>query len=203
MIFKSLNDYPALKNALEWWCPIYNSINCICAGGFLRSFFSGELMNDMDLFFEDIDKYTYASHIFDLSDEYSLVSETENAKTYLSRRKKSVQLIKYRFGNMQDILSMFDFTVCSCAVKGDDICMDDFFFEHLASKLLVFKDTKMPLSTLKRVVKYVKRGYSICDENLIKISQKISEVNFSDELVLNEQIGGMDPDGARRIRMID
>jgi hypothetical protein len=57
---------------------------------------------------------------------------------------------------------------------------------------------------LKRAFKYVKRGYSICDENILALAEAINDrIDFGNEQEKTKHIMGMDPDGARRIRVID
>jgi hypothetical protein len=101
------------------------------------------------------------------------------------------------------LINRFDFTVCSAAIQGEYEYLYDTFFEHLAGRILVYKGEGFSLSSMKRTYKYVKRGYSICDENIIKIAESIHlEMNINQDN-MEEMIQGLDPDGERRIRVID
>ena len=77
------------------------------------------------------------------------------------------------------------------------------FFKHLASRRLVFTGSPMPLASLKRAVKFLKRGYHICDEELLNLATALSEIDFENEEEVQQHMEGMDPDGLRRVRLID
>jgi hypothetical protein len=222
----------------------------IVAGGFIRSFFSGKEINDIDIYLTDINMVGNHLNYFEnilLANDCDFAYESDTAFTY-RKGKRVLQFMKianhlseyenfyrdfYRdqvgttkINNtllMTSLLSEFDFTICQCGVvvNGNssneqynytdnrivcsDILINIDFFRHLAGRILVYtNNTEYPLSSLKRMIKYIKRGYNICDENLILIANSISEmVDFSNEDKLNEHIIGMDPLGERRIRAID
>lgn len=205
----------ALINSIHAWCPIFDKIpGAIIAGGFIRSFYRGETPKDMDLYFESQEKFDIAKKIFDNHENgYHLAAETEFALSYNDSRCRSVQLIRFVFGNAAEIIHVFDFTIC-CAVlwswKVDEertdynMILHDDFFEHLAGGVLVFTGSGMPLSSFKRAFKFVKRGYHICDENIIALAEAVARlINFDNQESVDQQIAGMDPDGGRRIRVID
>jgi len=78
------------------------------------------------------------------------------------------------------------------------------FFEHLSGRLLVVANPSTPLASLWRAVKFLKRGYHICEENLIRLVERIQQtVDFSDPKSIRQAITTFDPDGGRRIRVID
>lgn len=199
-----------LINAIRHWCPDIKSIELpIFAGGFIRAYFAGETPSDLDIYFRnegDLNK---------VQDElksagWENVFETERAIT-LKKNSKLVQLIKFVYAGPIDLLNNFDFTICCASAfivpEGDKgtIYLHDDFFEHLAGRLLVFQGSSMPLASLRRAFKYVKRGYHICDENIIRLAEAIAAtVDFDDENNVQEHIAGMDPlEDGRRIRVID
>ncbi len=200
----------ALVNSVLAWCPEVENRGAIIAGGFIRAYFAGEHPSDMDLYFQEqphFDAFTALMKQRGWAEEAS----TERAITLL-KDGKAVQLIRYVFGRPSDIIQQFDFTVCAASMivfnptnapKGNLVLHDD-FFEHLAGRVLIFQGSSLPLASLKRVIKYVKRGYSICDENLIAMVEAIARtVNFDDQQSIADHIAGMDPNGERRIRVID
>ncbi|RNC62797.1 MAG: hypothetical protein AWM53_02016 [Candidatus Dichloromethanomonas elyunquensis] len=96
----------------------------------------------------------------------------------------------------------FDEPVTTTELHGNLILHDD-YFEHLSGRRLEFIGTPLPLSSLNRAFKFVRRGYSICDENIIKVSEAIfRQVNFDDEDNLTQHLAGIDLNG-RGIRVID
>jgi hypothetical protein len=210
----------ALVNAALYWCEeLKNMEGVIIAGGFIRAFYAGEEAADLDLYFEDENKYTDALDIFDEAD-WKEVFKTDRAVSYKKNGRKT-QAIAYYFGNSEEIITGFDYTVCAAALTlkveytvGEEdkeptitgkLLLHKDFFEHLAGRILVYTGgSPLPLSSMKRAFKYIKRGYSICDENIIAIAEAINEkVDFSDDNSRTEHIMGMDPDGERRLRVID
>jgi len=200
-------------NSVHAYCPEFNLFcSPIIAGGFIRSFFAGEPINDMDVYFhnkEDLEK-SYSKLI---AHRWLTSFKSERAIT-LKQGGKTVQLISFYYGEPEEIIKRFDFTISSAAFafkKDPDqekpvgiFYLHDNFFEHLAGRLLIYQSSELPLSTLKRVIKFVKRGYHICDENLIKIIESIAhDVNFENSEELERHIAGLDPEGERRIRVID
>lgn len=88
-----------------------------------------------------------------------------------------VQLIKptiihnmVSIGDAETILKNFDFTIAKCAILPDKttIAHAD-FVEHDESMSLVIENIHCPISSMKRVIKYCKKGYSITSAELLKL----------------------------------
>jgi hypothetical protein len=201
-----------LINAVFAWCPRINAVvQPIITGGFIRAYYAGEKPSDLDLYFRDMEQFNlmYSDLI---GDSWEVVFESSRAIT-LRKEKKTTQLIRFCFGPPEEIVKEFDFTVCSAALildkDGDGLkwtlYLQDDFFEDLAGRVLVYNpNAPSPLSSFKRIIKYVKRGYHICDENIIRISEAITRtIDFDSQQSVEENLHGMDPDGGRRIRVID
>jgi hypothetical protein len=209
----------ALINAALSWCPELKDMEgVIIAGGFVRAFYAGEKPADLDLYFESESCYTDALDTLEGAD-WEEVFKTDKAISY-KRGHRKTQAIAYYFGDPETIIKGFDYTICAAALTlnieypdGEDqepkvtglLLLHEDFFEHLAGRVLWYTGgSPLPLSSLKRAFKYVKRGYHICDENIIALTEAIAErVNFEDEESRDMHIAGMDPDGARRVRVID
>ena len=218
--FLELEAPQALVNAALYWCEELKDMEgVIIAGGFIRAFYAGEQAADLDLYFEDKDKYTDALDIFDRTD-WKEVFKTDKAVSYKKSGRKT-QAIAYYFGTPETIITGFDYTVCAAAltlnveyVVGEEdqeptitgkLLIHKDFFEHLAGRILVYTGgSPLPLSSMKRAFKYIKRGYNICDENIIALAEAINKrVDFNDDNSRAEHVMGMDPDGGRRLRVID
>lgn len=202
------NPKPILIRSVKAWYPKIEELkNPIIAGGFIRSFYSGETPRDMDLYFRDQEDFEIA--VEHLKGTCELAVKTPRAITF-KYGEKTIQAINFVFGQPGEIIEKFDFTVCSCCLsyfnqlnKWEEVLHEQ-FFEHLASRVLVYTGSDFPLSSLKRAVKYVKRGFHICDENLIALAENISTtIDFENSELVQTHIEGMDPEGDRRIRIID
>lgn len=201
-----------INSVLSWFPSLPILSGAIVAGGFIRAHYAGERPNDMDLYFRSERDFEDALSHLKESNEWEVVAETDRAVT-LRNDGKIIQLIRFTYGEPEELISEFDFTICAAALEiMDDIetppegveYLHDRFFEDLAGRVLTYTGSRMPLASLKRVIKYVKRGYHICDENIIKIAESIAQaVNFDDQESVATHIDGMDPEGGRRVRVID
>lgn len=198
---------------------VKNIEKIIVAGGFIRAYFAGERPQDLDLYFRNnIDLLSLKSELE--GKDWLEVFKTDRAIT-LKKDDKFIQLISYVYGEPSAVIELFDYTICCAAmtitrheIEDEDsedtrielhghLVLHDNFFEHLAGRVLEFIGTPLPLSSLQRAFKFVKRGYGICDENIVKVAEAIfRQVDFDDDEKLTEHLAGIDPNG-RGIRVID
>lgn len=198
---------------------VANIEDIIVAGGFIRAYFAGEKPSDLDLYFKDnTDLLKTKSELETFG--WVEVFKTDRAVT-VKKNENLIQLISYLYGEPEEIINLFDFTICCASMTitrheiqdvGEDdtrielhghLILHDDFFENLSGRTLEFIGTPLPLSSLQRAFKFVKRGYSICDENIVKIAESIfRQVDFDDEGKLTEHLAGIDQNG-KGIRVID
>lgn len=202
-----------LENLTQAWLPELNALHsAMVCGGFVRSFYAGMIPNDMDLYFQRPDQADHAIQI--LTKAYGEPTfVTPRAVSFITGKRHLVQVIKFTFGPPEQILEAFDFTVCQAAycpnppdpnADGPMVYLSPRFFEDLAARVLIFTGSAMPLSSLKRAFKFTRQGFGICDENIIALVEAITKaVDFDDYRMVNEHIEGMDPNGDRRIRLVD
>lgn len=204
-------------NFIKTWLPEFDLLySPIIAGGFIRSYYSREIPNDMDLYFYNNKDFEKSKKKL-IKLKWELIYSTNLALT-LKKDNKLIQLIKpnsdaiVKIKTPEDLIESFDFTVCqACFFKkekglndilrenddGKDAYYEYFsesFFEDLASKTLIYTGSEMPLSSLKRAIKYTKKGFYVSDRCIIKIVKDLYEkVNFENEDEVQRQILGMDP----------
>ena len=70
----------------------------------------------------------------------------------------------------------------------------------MAKKALIINKLPYPLATLKRLQKYINKGFSICDGGLLEIAKKINEMDFGDPLQNSFEFYG---DGKTKIIKFD
>lgn len=207
MTTNKVTDAPsALVTSIEVWCPEIDALkDPIIGGGFIRAYYAGERPADMDLYFQ-LEADAKAAVTTLKAASWKQVVKTPRAVT-LRKNDRVIQVITFVTGTPDEVLDEFDFTVCKAAAVRDDgwaIIMHPDFFEHLAGRILIFTGSRLPLASMRRVTKYLKRGYSICDENIIALARAVSEaVTWDDEESVAHHTEPMDPDGERRIRVVD
>lgn len=148
------------------------------AGGAVRDYFSiGRCTSDVDVFFSSKDNFDIALKYFA---DHDIKPTFQNERvTNLIYKKHKIQLISsHYFQSPEDTIKAFDFTVCSAAVDRAKVYHHETFFMDLAKKRLVIVSVPYPLSTLQRLQKYIRKGYSICNGGLLEIAKAIQALDL-------------------------
>jgi len=178
----------ALVREIAEWCPELvagpeQRIPAYVAGGFIRAFMAGEPRTDLDLFCES---KTDARVTWDRlgAAGYRRVFSSPLAETLAPpglHPGRVVQVVLHTCAPPAAMLSTFDFTVCCAALTFDwpagqaRLLLHPEFYRHLAGRLLVYQPgAPRPISSVKRVCKYVRRGYRIPEESLLALLQAVS-----------------------------
>lgn len=142
-------------------------------GGFIRATIAGEAPSDIDLFGHDAGFLDNVAAI--LADRRGDVRthKSKNAITLLTPNRLPVQFItRWTFDRADELVRSFDFTVCQAAVwragnqsnaKWQSL-IGEGFYRDLAGRRLVYTSPvreEEAGGSMLRVLKYVKRGYSI------------------------------------------
>ena len=94
------------------------------------------------------------------------------------------------------LLSTFDFTVCMGAldVKSKQFILYKDFLVHLCSRRLIYNTKVMtyPICSLHRMLKYLKKGFSISGVEVIKICIAITQLKLKTWQDFKEQLMGID-----------
>lgn len=187
------------------------------AGGCFKNLFNNEPVKDIDIFFkEEKDFHEAVTYFKDNEDYYKFYS---NPKVQAYKHEKTgvtIELIKHLFGEPEEVLDKFDFTITKVAFvnnyltdeqyeewyeenAGDDFPSSYFlihpdFFEHLHTKRLVVDDEMvLPVNTIERMFRYAKYGYYPCKETKIKLIEQIRALdNFNPELISIGLYDGLD-----------
>lgn len=164
------------------------------AGGCFKNILTDKKVKDIDIYFESNDDFKRAVNYFK-----KLVNERKYRPSYQNNKVEAfvclsngvrVELIKSIFGNPEEVINQFDFTVTKFAyykIQNDDdveykIIHHNDFFEHLQMNRLVIDNLLLfPVSTFERSYKYRDYGFRLCKESRIKLLQAINEQEFIDE----------------------
>lgn len=174
------------KKMINMLSPFLINDKCCVAGGFFKDYYTNKKCNDIDIYCLDSDTADGVKTIFNHC--FKSDFESENVARYHSG-KLQIDLVTKIYGDAKQIISQFDFTICKFAVykKGNDFyavyCNN--FFVDLHNKIISTEKCKMPcpLSTFKRLIKYVGYGYSPSDETLLAVAMGINQL---DEEQINE-----------------
>lgn len=192
--------------------------NVIIAGGALTSVFSLQPVNDIDIFcssaedLENMKKLLLHDMYYEESDAFhaeitaapirdnAMLGETDSAITIQNVETRSIyQLVKLPhlfYGvDRQMIIDSFDFTISManyCPML-NVFQFNDNFFTHLAQRRLVFNPkTKYPFPSLFRAKKFMKRGYTLTNVELMKIALACHDLPMPTIQDLKKQLMGVD-----------
>lgn len=165
------------------------------AGGCFKNIFNGERIKDVDIFFRNQQEFIDACTYYDNNEDYVFSYENKNTRAYKNKGTNiRVELICSQYGDPEQVLSQFDFSITKFAFYKEEIegeveykCVfHEDFFEHLLSKKLVLeKDIFFPVSTFNRVLRYTRYGYGLCRESKINL---INSLQNQDPNTISEDL---------------
>ncbi|MCU1123506.1 hypothetical protein JAK34_15825 [Stenotrophomonas maltophilia] len=166
--------------------------NSFIAGGALTSVFTGQPINDVDIYFKS--KQSFIDAVRDAYDSgLWCVAATDRAVTF-ARGEDIVQLMLFDFFNTAEaVFDAFDFTVCMAAydVDAEAFIFHPDFFKHNSQRHLSFHSgTRFPFGTLLRTIKYRERGYKLGRGDLLRIALRCHQVSLNSWEDLAAAIGG-------------
>lgn len=221
------------SNAINYFDRlILNELKDVCAtwigGGSVRDYFSvGYITGDVDLYFSNKEEFDKCHQYFmyngiiekkdgDIVSNVSkpaafLLYENDNVCKLLYKGKK-YDLVKKFFSDPETAINAFDFTVSCAAIDRTKVYTHPTFFVDLAKRALVINKLPYPMSTLWRMQKYIKKGYTICSGGLLDIAKAISSLELHKEKEENASNPATDaaiietefyPDGTPKFKGID
>lgn len=151
-------------------------------GGFIRAVIAGEKISDIDLFGHNKEVLTEIGYKLAMDRGNTKTHITKNAMTVLTENRLPVQFItRWLFSNPEDLAKSFDFTVCQSVVYYKDgewhSITHESFYADLAAKRLRYtypQREEEAGGSMLRVMKYVKRGYSISPESLGGVMARVT-----------------------------
>ena len=161
-----------------------NGVNCWIAGGVLRDYFSDKpLKSDCDIFFPNVSEYDKAKNYL-LSKGAKTIWESDNGMK-VSYKGNTYDLVKIFAKNPTDTIARFDFTISMFATDGNDIYYGNNSLKDLQDRKLVINTIVNPLSTLKRVLKHYRKGYTMSAEETKKLYTALNNLPYdeSDDLL--------------------
>lgn len=162
--------------------------NLFVAGGFIRATIANEKPADVDLLGPSVAELSSAAYGLAATRD-ARVHETGNAITVLSNFRLPVQFItRWLYSDAEKLISQFDFTIVQAAVWYDrgtkmwaSACAPT-FYPDLAARRLVYTSpvrSEDAGGSILRVIKYIKRGYSIYAPSLAAVlAQLLSTVRW-------------------------
>lgn len=166
-----------------------NGINCWIAGGVLRDYFTEKpLKSDCDIFFPNITEFNKSKNYL-LSKGAKIIWESENGMK-VTYKGNTYDLVKIFRANPMDTIARFDFTISMLATDGNDLYYGNNSLKDLQDRKLVINTILNPLSTLKRVLKHYKKGYTMSAEETKKLYVALNNLPYNETDDLLNANGG-------------
>jgi hypothetical protein len=153
-------------------------LNVVIAGGAVRDSLFGDDYSDIDIFGltkGELDSFVEIN--LSKSQGYKMVYFNENLRTY-RKGKIKVQIIYREYEKLTDIIDLFDFTVCQFMYDGEKVICNPSGILDVHHKRIIINHLE-PLfvfDSLRRVQKYVQKGYTICNGGIKDILDKCREL---------------------------
>jgi hypothetical protein len=170
----------------------FQPAGAMIAGGALTSVYTGQPINDVDLYFKS--QGAFCDAIESAYDQgLWCASATDRAVTFV-HDNSVIQLMHFGFfADAAAVFDAFDFTCCMAAydIDAKELVFHDDFLKHASQRHLSFHaGTRYPFGSLLRVLKYQARGYSIGKGDLLRIALACHKVELSSWDDLAAAIGG-------------
>lgn len=206
-----LPEFSSLYRATNYFDFLFNGllddVNCFIAGGCFRAYFSpDEIIDDIDIF--TVDRVECAKLVWRLRKiGFKPYFKNKNAiKGIVKIKNKTykVDIVKKFYENEVNCLEDFDFSVSKFAynMKTKSVFYSENYFSDLILKRIVIPDLNYsnPIGALKRLQKYINKGYTACNGTLITIAKRIAETDLN-----NPEQNDIEfyPDGRGKIILFD
>ena len=134
------------------------------------------IINDLNTFKNELINRGYVITIETKSyKEFSCISEVVELK---KTNTNTIDLICIN-KSIQEYIDEFDFTVCKCAVTTNDFYCCDSFFEDMGKYRLRIDKKLYNKNFIKRLQKYIQKGYSANEEDLVNIFMDIRNSQYN------------------------
>ena len=193
-------QYTYLKKIFdEGFFKLLGERKAFVAGGAISCLFTDRQINDFDIFFPDGEgvaaAQAYLNRVSNWHHEYTssladsftntkpieIQDPCEYGKTIVVGNVK-IQLVTAFYGDAKDIFNTFDFHCCMGAFQfaDNEFVFDPFFFNDNMTRTLRYnyEGAVNPLTSLFRVDKYKKYGYTLPTNELMKIVFAIKRVKL-------------------------
>lgn len=166
-------------------CPLFAIIGAlpattpngpwIAGGAIRRTLLQDDLNSDIDFFFRDAEqKQAFNDKL--LESGGWLISEKDHATTYgvkVDHNTVIVQAVTMAYyPTVVDVIDSFDFTITQFAYDGKDLVCGPFSLWDLARKRLALHKLTFGVSTVRRLIKYTRQGFTACGGVLASILEQ-------------------------------
>lgn len=174
---------------------ILKAHGALVAGGAIVSLMEGREVKDIDVFFHSKETVQGAIARVKHLDGYESIYNNNTACMFTVYGAGPFNFVTKRFfHSLYELFDDFDFTL---TMVGFD-CRDGIIQAHIGfedafrEKKIIFNHlNKYPLTSLKRVLKYQKRGYDISGDEIQLMGMAIADIDIKSGIEFAHHVGGM------------
>lgn len=143
------------------------------AGGSIRDHLMGKPYKDIDIYTEE----EYSFQLVRLYKNFGKVTLiSESATTFeINGVSTPIQIIHKIEGSPEEVIKQFDFTINAKYLKFSDTFDKIVTNDHWS--LILCENVLTPNTLLERMMKFIKMGYSIQQEQFIKVLEQVKNAN--------------------------
>ena len=157
------------------------------AGGSLRRLFDGsDKESDFDLFFSsELQLQDYKAELLnrggtiqyenDLNVTMNIAPPIVGDLFQMPIKPFKLQLIKIYFSSAEEVLEWFDFTLCQFLTDKETLMVGDYTLYDTASKRVRLNTLHHAVSSVRRMLKYGRQGYTVCDGTIQELLERVSK----------------------------
>lgn len=142
------------------------------AGGAVRALLTGSpITTDVDVFFRNQGERDEFIRVY--VPEEKLGTKLHTTFKYKEWKIQAIYLDYY--ADMDTLLNTFDYTICMCGIDGGNLYVGEYTLWDLARKKLVVNKITYGAASLRRMLKYAKQGYTICQGTATELLKQVSD----------------------------
>jgi len=163
----------------------------IAGGALRRTLQQMPLESDVDYFFRDAAQAQAFGEQLQANGGWQ-ISQREHATTYGVKHDHSTIIVQAvtmaYYPTLEDCLDSFDFTITQFGYDGADLVCGPFSLWDLARKRLALHRLTFGVSTVRRLIKYTRQGFTACSGVLASILEE----TVSHPEVINREVQYVD-----------
>lgn len=159
------------------------------AGGFVRDLLSKQdSTTDVDVYFHSQNKLN--ATIKQLKSHKDLIRYHEGKNSdrcWINGIEFNI--IKYRtYKSLEEVLDSFDYTICQFGWNGSNIYYTKEALRDLAGNRLILHKCTFATSSVRRMIKYAEKGFTICPKTISGILKEVA----TDPKIIHEEMNYID-----------
>ena len=186
--------YQLKKSVDESTWNVLKENNAMIAGGALVSLAKDTKINDLDIYVRSkADCYLI---ITQLASNWSCVAKTNRSCVLRQKHNEiSLNIIYFDvFNNLKEVFSAFDYECCKIGYdfKSNVVETGENCWRDLTTNTLTYTgNSRFPIGALMRMQKYIKKGYTIDVESILKLVRDLAPMTSLSPDKIVDQLSGM------------